>query len=149
MSRRFVSFFLTIRNKSILMQYSTVIPDRKHDMHSLSRARKKIEFEDNFRIKGDYSNLALCRRAVCNPFLLPVAAVACKSLYIRACPMYARRVRTFACVRIDCTLPVNWCTEILAIPEHKMHGVPLVSGWYVAGKIGGISDQCHDVWYGY
>jgi len=42
--------------KSILMQYSTVIPDRKHDMHSLSRARKKIEFEDNFRIKGDYQS---------------------------------------------------------------------------------------------
>lgn len=57
-------------------------------------------------------------------------------------------VRTYASVRIDCTLPVNWCSKILAIPEHKMQGVPL-GGWYVAGKIGGISNQCHDVWYGY
>lgn len=118
---------------------------RKHDMHSLSGTTRKIEFKDNFQIKADYTNLALCRRA-CSPFLLRPAVV-CKSLYIYRL-WYARRVRTYASVRIDCTLPVNWCSKILAIPEHKMQGISL-GGWYVAGKIGGISDQCHDVWYGY
>lgn len=132
--------------KSILMQYSTVNSYRKHDMHSLSGTTRKIEFKDNFRIKADYTNLALCRRAVCSPFLLRPAVV-CKSLYMYAC-LYTHPACVNVCQWIDCTLPVNWCSKILAIPEHKMQRVPL-GGWYVAGKIGGISDQCHDVWYGY
>lgn len=103
-------------------------------------ATAKIEFEDNFQMKAT-TNLALCRRAVCSPFCSATEkrpAVVCRSLYMRVC--MRGRVCMFACIWIDCTLPVNWCTKIVPIPEHKMHRVPLVSGWYVAGKIGGLSD---------
>jgi len=75
-------------------------------MHSLSRATRKIEFEDNFRIKADYQSRIVptgCLQSV------PVTTGGSSlQIAVRTClSVYTRRVRTFACIRIDCTLPVN------------------------------------------